>query len=162
MAADGLLAHILVWGLAATLLLTTVLYGSQGAGLSRLSLPFLLGTLFTADRLRASVIGFLAYLLGGWLFAGFYWLLFHLIGTANAWLGAAAGLVHGLFLLTVFLPVLPYLHPRMANEYDGPSALRRLEPPGFLGRNYGRRTPVTTLIGHVLYGVVLGVGLPVG
>lgn len=32
------------------------------------------------------------------------------------------------------------------------------EPPGFMGLNYGRRTPLTTLAGHTLYGVLLGYG----
>jgi len=44
----------------------------------------------------------------------------------------------------------------MASEYDGPTALRQLEPPGFLGLNYGSRTPLTTLLGQAVYGAVLG------
>jgi hypothetical protein len=31
-----------------------------------------------------------------------------------------------------------------------------LEPPGFLILNYGRRTPLVTVIGHVLYGAIVG------
>jgi hypothetical protein len=57
------------------------------------------------------------------------------------------------------LPMLPYIHPRMASEYDGASTTRQLEPPGFMGLNYGPRTPLTTLAGQALYGTVLG-GLP--
>ncbi len=44
---------VLIWALVATALMTTVLQGSQGLGLSRLSLPFLFGTFFTANRGRA-------------------------------------------------------------------------------------------------------------
>jgi hypothetical protein len=51
------------------------------------------------------------------------------------WLDAAAGLVHGLFLLAGGLPLLPFTHPRMASEYDGASTTRQLEPPGFMGLN---------------------------
>jgi hypothetical protein len=47
----------------------------------------------------------------------------------------------------------------MASEYDGASAVRQLEPPGFTGLNYGYRTPLTTLLGQAVYGGVLG-GLP--
>ena len=55
------------------------------------------------------------------------------------WLGALAGLLHGLFLLAAGLPLLPYIHPRMASEYDGATATRQLEP-GLMGLNYGHRS----------------------
>ena len=73
--------------------------------------------------------------------------------------GASTGLLHGLFLLVAALPVLPYIHPRMASEYDGASAIKKLEPPGFMALNYGSRTPLTTLVGQAIYGAVLG-GFP--
>ncbi|MDT8322253.1 MAG: hypothetical protein RQ826_17185 [Xanthomonadales bacterium] len=149
--------HIALWGLAATVTMTVVLQGSQSAGLTRLSLSFLLGTMITGRRSRASVVGFLAYMLGGWLFAGFYFLLMFHLDIQTWWLGAILGLIHALFLLVAVLPILPYFHPRMASEYEGPSELRRLEPPGFMGLNYGYRTPLTTLAGHMLYGAILGV-----
>lgn len=54
------------------------------------------------------------------------------------------------------LPLLPYAHPRMASEHDGPSMGFRLEPPGFMGLNYGRGTPLTTLFAQTVYGLTLG------
>ena len=48
---------VLLWALVATAVMTTVLQGSQGLGLSRLSLPFLFGTVVTADRRRAVLFG---------------------------------------------------------------------------------------------------------
>ena len=86
-----------------------------------------------------------------------YYLLFLGLGSASALLGALIGLLHGLFLLVTILPLLPHVHPRMASVYDPPSDEPRLEPPGFMCLNYGRRTPVTTLVGQAIYGVVLGV-----
>lgn len=94
--------------------------------------------------------------LGGWAFALVYFLVMFAIGTVSWWLGALIGLVHALFLLVVVLPLLSYVHPRMATEYDGPDTIRRLEPPGFMGMNYGYRTPLTTVAGQVLYGLILG------
>jgi len=148
---------LLLWGLIATVAMTTILYGSQGLGLSRLSLPFLVGTLITADRSRAVVFGFIAYVIGGWLFALLYFRLFVSIGVATWWLGALLGFLHGLFLLVCALPLLPYAHPRMASEHDGPAAGFRLEPPGFMGLNYGRSTPLTTLLAQTVYGLTLGI-----
>ncbi|MGZ3457893.1 MAG: hypothetical protein ACXU86_05230 [Archangium sp.] len=54
------------------------------------------------------------------------------------------------------LPVLPAVHPRMASESQGPTEVRLLEPPGFLGLHYGPRTPLTTLVAHLAFGVLLG------
>ena len=51
---------------------------------------------------------------------------------------------------------LPGMHPRMASEIQGPTVVRQLEPPGFLGRNYGIRTPLSALAAHVLFGLILG------
>ena len=104
------LRNVLLWGLVATALMTTVLQGSQGLGLSRLSLPYIVGTIVTSNRDRAMVYGFILYMLGGWLFASLYYMIFYSIGLATAWLGAALGLLHGLFLLVAVLPLLPHLH----------------------------------------------------
>lgn len=149
---------VLLWGLAGTVALSTLLAGSQGLGFTRLSLSFLVGSLFSGNRSRAAVIGFAVYLLGGWVFALLYFLAMMHVGLATWWFGAGLGLVHGAFVLVVLLPLLPHVHPRMATEYDGPTATRRLEPPGFLGLNYGYRTPLTTIAGHMVYGAILGAG----
>jgi len=37
----------------------------------------------------------------------------------------------------------------MASEQRGPEPTRALEPPGVLALNYGRQTPVVTLVAHV-------------
>jgi hypothetical protein len=148
--------EIFVWALIATAAMTTILHGSQGWGLSRLSLSFLVGTFFTGKRDLANILGFVVYALGGWLFAFIYVLVFWSVDSRAWWVGSAIGFLHGLFLLTVALPLLPYIHPRLASEFDGPTAKRRLEPPGFMGLNYGYRTPLTTLIAQVTYGMILG------
>ncbi len=154
------LLHVAVWGFVATSALSIVLQGSQGLGLSRLSLPFLIGTLFTGDRDRASVYGFTFYIVGGWIFAFMYYLVFSSVQISHWWFGALIGAVHGLMLLVVVLPILPHMHPRIATEFDGPTAFRRLEPPGFMGLNYGRSTPFSTVVGHMIYGAILGAAIP--
>lgn len=73
------------------------------------------------------------YALGGWVFAFLYAWLVAVAGTSEWWVGAAARFLHALFLLVAVLPVVPFLHPRMASPHADPSARRRLEPPGFLG-----------------------------
>jgi len=55
------LSYLILWGFVATIAMTAILQGSQGLGLSRLSLPFLVGTFFTGNRRRAVILGFIAY-----------------------------------------------------------------------------------------------------
>lgn len=147
---------VLVWGGIATAVMTTVTEGAQLLGLSRMSLPFLFGTCFSGRRNTATVLGFILYGCGGLVFAVVYFLAFETIGGASWWLGTVLGFGHGLFLIAVLLPLMPYVHPRIPTEYDGPSAKRRLEPPGPFGLNYGRRTPLFTVLGQTLYGAILG------
>lgn len=146
----------LLWALLATVAMTAILGGSQGLGLSRLSLPFLIGTMFTDDRRKALLLGFVIYTVGGWLFALIYFAIFLSVNIFTWWFGMLVGILHGIILLTWALPLLPYIHPRLASEYNGVTSERQLEPPGFLALNYGRRTPVTTLIGQAVYGLTLG------
>ena len=146
----------LLWGFVATVFLTGLLSGSQGLGLTRMSLPYMLGTMFTPDRDRAKLVGFGVHLLNGWWLAFVYAAAFQSWRRATWWLGAAIGLVHGLFVLLVVMPALPGLHPRMASEQRGPEPTRQLEPPGFLALHYGQRTPVSLLLAHLMYGAILG------
>jgi len=147
---------IFLWGFVATVFLTTLMAAAQGLGWSRMSLPFMLGTLFTPDRQRAMVLGFAFHFVNGWLFALFYALVFEDLQRTGWWLGGVIGLAQGLTVLIALMPILPALHPRMASEQRGPEPTRALEPPGFMALNYGRQTPLITLFAHVVYGAVLG------
>jgi hypothetical protein len=144
------------FGFVATVVLTGIMVAAQLAGLSRMDIPMMLGTLFVESPDLARVIGFFVHLLNGQAFALLYAAAFALIGTATWWLGALFGLVHGLAALTVIIPYLPGIHPRMASARSGPDLRATLEPPGPLALNYGTQTPVFTLIAHVVYGALLG------
>lgn len=147
---------VTLWGFVGTIVLTTILSGSQARGLTRMNLPYMLGTMTTPNRDRAKLVGFGMHLVNGWLFAAVYAAAFQSWRRATWWLGAAIGLVHGLFVLLAAMPILPALHPRMANEQQGPTPTRQLEPPGTLALNYGRRTPISVVAAHAIYGGILG------
>lgn len=147
---------ITIWGFVATIVLTTMMSGAQGLGLSRMSLPFILGTMFTANRDRAGLVGFLFHVAIGWTFAVLYAAGFESLGRATWWIGAAGGLLHGLFVLVAGVSMLPGLHPRMASERHGPTPTRALQPPGFMALHYGKWTPLIALAAHVVYGALLG------
>ncbi|HEX9108388.1 MAG TPA: hypothetical protein VF832_14190 [Longimicrobiales bacterium] len=146
----------LLWGFVATAVLTGLLAAAQGLGLSRISLPFVLGTMVTSDRDTAMVYGGLLHFVNGWIFTFGYVAIFDNLHQATWWIGALIGVAHALLVLLLVLPVLPDLHPRMASERHGPTPTRLLQPPGFLGLNYGFQTPLVAIVAHVAYGVILG------
>ncbi|MEX2140516.1 MAG: hypothetical protein WD894_14735 [Pirellulales bacterium] len=146
----------LLWGFVSTVVLTAILGGSQGLGVTRMNLPYLLGTMFTPNRDRAKLIGILVHFVNGWVFSLIYIAAFHAWGLAAWWLGALTGFIHASFVLTVLMSFLPSLHPRMANEQYGPTVVRQLEPPGFLGLHYGIQTPISVVAAHVIFGAILG------
>ncbi len=145
-----------LFGLIATTVLTAVLITAQLAGLTRLDLPLVLGTLVTADPDRARVVGFFIHLAAGQLFALGYAATFALLHNATWWLGALLGALHVAVALTLLLPLLPGAHPRMASHRAGPSSTAVLEPPGLFALNYGVQTPAVAVVAHLAYGVVLG------
>jgi hypothetical protein len=150
----------LAGGFVGTLVLTTVLRTASEFHLTRMDLPFLLGTAITADRVRAKAIGYLAHFVLGQLFALGYFALFLALGRHDWWLGASFGLVHGLVAGTVLINVLlPVVHPRMGTPLSDAGTVALLEPPGFMARNYGLGTPVVSLVAHVAYGMCVAVFL---
>ena len=151
-----------VWGAIAggfvgTLVLTTALRAANELNLTRMDLPFLLGTAFSADRTRAKALGYVLHFLAGLAFALIYYLIFVAIDARGWWLGAAFGLWHGLFAGTALVStLLPLVHPRMATQSTAAPSVALLEEPGFMMLNYGLQTPLVSLAAHIAYGTVVG------
>jgi hypothetical protein len=147
----------LAGGFVGTLVLTTALRTANELGLTRIDLPFLLGTALTGDRARAKALGYLLHLVAGEMFALIYYAIFSAIDTSGWLLGAALGLLHGIVAATALVNVLlPVVHPRMGSTLSAADSHPLLESPGFLLRNYGRGTPIATLLAHVAYGAIVG------
>jgi len=151
-----------VWGALAggfvgTIALTTGLRVAQETGRTRMDLPLLIGTAFSANRSRAVVIGYAVHFLNGLLFSLGYAAIFLAVGHEGPAFGAGLGLAHGLVsggpLVNVLLPAV---HPRMGTPWTDAEETPLLEPPGFLLTNYGRHTAVVTLVLHVVYGTIVG------
>jgi hypothetical protein len=147
----------LAGGFVGTLVLTTTLRAANELSLTRVDLPFLLGTTVTRDRARAKAIGYLMHLATGELFALVYFGIFVSIERSGWLLGALFGLLHGIFSTTALVNVvLPVVHPRMGSTLTAADSHPLLEPPGFLMRNYGRGTPIAALLAHIAYGAIVG------
>jgi hypothetical protein len=148
----------LVGGFLGTVVLTTILRGASELGWTRMDLPFLLGTAVTEDRTRAKVAGYALHFVFGLLFALAYYLVFVVVDRSGVLLGALLGLVHALFAGTALVGILlPAVHPRMGTGFDAAGSAPQLEPPGFMLLNYGRETPLATVVSHVAYGAIVGV-----
>ena len=148
----------LAGGFVGTIVLTSGLRVAQELGWTRMDIPLLLGTVFTDDRDRATVIGVCdplperapvrARLLRD--------LPRGRPGRVALRRGARASSTPrfaGGVLVTLLLPAV---HPRMGTPWSDAEETPLLEPPGFLLVNYGRRTALWTLIGHVAYGAIVG------
>ena len=144
-------------GFVGTLILTTALLAATQLRLTRIDLPFLLGTAFVADTAGARALGYALHFLAGLCFAAGYYLVFAAIDEASWWLGAMFGVVHALFAGTALVNLLlPLVHPRMATVSSAADSTPFLEAPGFLLLNYGASTPVVMIIVHVVYGAIVG------
>jgi hypothetical protein len=144
-------------GFVGTIVLTTALRAASELGLTRMDLPFLLGTAFSAERTRAKALGYALHFAVGQCFAFVYYGVFSAVGHSGWALGALFGLLHGLFASTALVSVLlPIIHPRMGTSESSAADRPLLEPPGFMMLNYGARTPLATLLSHVSYGAIVG------
>lgn len=157
------LGAALAGGLVGTTLLTVILRAATELRLTRIDLPFLLGTAVTANRSRAKALGYALHFLFGAAFSVLYWVCFSALGHAGWALGALFGGLHGTFAGTSLVNVLlPAVHPRMGTPTTSPADRALLEPPGFMLLNYGPRTPIATLLAHLVYGAVIGAFVAAG
>jgi hypothetical protein len=146
-----------IGGLVGTFVLTTILRAASELRLTRMDLPFLLGTAVTSDRSLAKALGYLLHFVAGLGFAMAYAIAFAVLHRAGWLLGAAFGLIHGLFAGSALVNILlPIVHPRMATSMSTITSTALLEPPGFMMINYGRSTPIVSLVAHVVYGAIVG------
>jgi hypothetical protein len=149
--------NAIVGGLVGTVVLTTALRAAGELRLTRIDLPFLLGTAVTEDRVRAKVAGYLLHFVFGVVFALGYAAVFAALDRSGVLLGALLGLLHALFAGTALVNILlPVVHPRMGTGFDAAGQAPLLEPPGFMLLNYGSQTPLAMIVAHIAYGAIVG------
>ena len=83
----------LAGGLVGTIVLTTGSRLAQQLGWSRMDIPLLLGTAFSADRARATAIGYAIHFANGLVFSFVYGLVFTAVGEAGALFGRSMSLL---------------------------------------------------------------------
>lgn len=152
-----MIGRALAAGFVATLVLTTMMRGAGELGITRMDLPFLLGTVLTENRRKAKAIGYALHFILGVVFALFYAVFFLAIGRSTWWIGALLGVIHAGFTAVVLINLLlPVVHPRMGTSETAADEISLIEPPGFLMLNYGRNSALVAIAAHVVYGAIIG------
>jgi hypothetical protein len=151
-----------VWGALAGGAVGSIVLASgyrlaQELGLTRMDIPFLLGTLLTENRSRANVLGYAIHFANGLVVALLYAAVFAATHEASWWFGLALGAVQAGFIGGALANVLlPAIHPRMGTPWSDSKDTPLLESPGFLLFNYGRSTLAITLVLNLAYGAIVG------
>lgn len=139
----------IVWGAVATM--AFALFGAMGRamGMTRLNVTDLLGSSMAAPHTaKAMALGLVLHVMNGILLAvGWAYGMGLLAWPANWATGMMWGAVLWLLAL-LMLSTMGAVHP----------AIRRGEQddPGPAATNFGKMTPVGSLLGHLVYGLVLG------
>jgi len=136
-----------VAGLVATLVMTILLYLAPLMGLPEMNIPGMLGTMFASPGTGATVLG-LHFMMGA-ILALIYAYGFQAVPLGTPWLrGALYGVLPYLVAMIVVMPMLGSVHPLVKSGM--------MPAPGFFMVNLGGMAAVGSLIGHLVYGAVLG------
>jgi hypothetical protein len=153
-------------GFLGTLAMMATTRAATAAGMVQMP-PMLLiqGAMATGDPEKARRIGVFTHVvvMGTLVFGLLYAAIFAALGTAGWLTGLTIGLVHGV-VSGVLMRMMGAAHPRMeaVSHFAGDETWHReadglhIAEPGFFGANYGKTTPVGFLMGHAVFGLVVG------
>lgn len=156
----------LVAGFVGSLAMTVLMKVSTAMGMTNMpGMPLIQGAMFTDDPDRAKMIGMVTHVvvMGTVVFGLLYAALFSWIGTAGWLSGLVIGALHGV-VAGMFMTMMGQNHPRMepVAAFAAGEAWREdadglhIAEPGLFARNYGKATPVAIVMGHIVFGIVLG------
>lgn len=136
-------------GVVGALVMTLMTDMSRAVGLIEANMSRYQGCMVTQrmDGGKALIAGLTFHLLTGAALAIGYALIFRVIGEATWWIGALIGVVHWVAAGIGF----PFLDRMNACVADG-----RMRGFGVMGRNYGPMMVLGLLMGHVVYGAIVG------
>lgn len=142
-------AGAIVWGIVATFAFWLVGLAGNKSGMTRMDLLDLLGSMFTEPHTgKSRAMGFVIHHMNGALL-GIAWVYGALLVSVSAnWV---SGLAWGLILWVLALLLMSSIggiHPAIRKGQE--------EDPGNAAMNFGRMTPMGSLMGHIVYGLVLG------
>ena len=141
--------RLFVAGFIATSAMTALMYLAPTMGMPKMDIATMLGTMFFASPALALWLGMLIHLtIGSLLFPAVY----HFALQPENGSGTGRGLVFGFALWAaanlIVMPMMSTIHPMVRSGM--------MTAPGLLLLHLGAMAPVGSLIGHLLYGTLLG------
>jgi uncharacterized membrane protein YagU involved in acid resistance len=136
-------------GFLATVAMTALMYMAPLMGLPKMDIATMLGTMFSTNPPVAFAIGIaMHFMLGSVLLAIPYFYLIEIKFRSTPWLGGAIWgvLLWGVANLMV-MPMMGFVHPLVRAG--------AMPAPGLLMLQLGALAPIGSLMGHLLYGIVL-------
>jgi hypothetical protein len=142
-------ASAVVWGAVATVVFTLFSMMGKAMGMTRMDLLDLLGSVATRPHTpQSKAVGAVVHLMNGAILAVGWAYAARLIGVELNWVSAMAwGAVLWLLAL-LMMSTMGAVHPAIRQ--------RRQDDPGTAATNFGTMTPVGSLMGHLVWGAVLG------
>lgn len=132
---------------------TVAMTMGKSMGMTTMDIALIGGGMMSGDERKARRAGMFIHLIvmGTLVFGSIYAFLFQALESASWVTGLIVGVVHGAVVGIMAMPMMGAIHPRMMPAAEG----FQLDPPGIMGVNYGRGTPLGLLMGHAVYGVVV-------
>lgn len=154
----------LVAGLAGVTAMSLAMMIAGRMGMTEMPpMPMVLGSMMTDDPSKVRNYGLMLHyiLMGTVVFGLGYAAAFTLLDSASAITGLIIGIVHGVVFGAIGLPMMPKIHPRMADvdgvPMDVSNGTVKLTAPGMFGSQWGQMTPVGIVAVHALYGVIVAI-----
>lgn len=137
-------------GFLGTVAFTMLMFAGPMMGMPPMDLPTVLGTMFTTNMSLAFVIGLLIhFFIGSIILALVYYLFVRDVLPGAYWL---RGLIYAvgvwLVAMVVVMPMMDVVHPLVVSGM--------MKGPGFFVSSMGPMAAVGSLIGHLIYGAILG------
>ena len=154
----------LVAGLIGTGVMSALMAMAGSMGMTRMPpMHLLTGSMMSGDRAQASKVGIMVHyiVMGTVMFGLIYAGLFTAIGSASVVTGVGLGLVHGVLVGAMAMPMMASVHPRISKASGDDGAVvteegeLRIAAPGFFGIKWGAMTPMGMIVGHVVFGAVV-------
>jgi len=145
---DLQLAHSVWIGLAATAVMTLLLYLLPLVGFPKTDIAYILGSMLRAPTHRAAYYGLGLHFAMGVIFAFLYGFAYLTLDVSPSWwIGILSGIVHW---LSVMLAMNPFaeLHVEMRE--------RRMRRPGLFMTNLGAEFAVASAVRHISFGALVG------
>jgi len=139
----------LLAGFVATAAMTALMYLAPMMGMPKMDIATMLGSMFLTSLGAAFWLGLMIHLMMGTLL---FPVTYRLALQPSAGSGTGRGIIFGLILWAaanlMVMPMMGAIHPMVKSGM--------MPAPGFLMLNLGLMAPVGSLIGHLLYGGLLG------